>query len=82
MHTSSRRPFFIRQIISAKHHINKRKDGSKIMSVIFGVFTMVPVMVLRCGKYVLDESKVDSGVGMDKYGVNSYENNINVKYRR
>lgn len=52
------------------------------MSVIFWVFTMVPMVVLRRGKDVFDETKVDTCIGMDKHGMYRDKYNVNVKHRR
>jgi len=67
------------QIVSAEYHINKRKYGCKVFAIVFGVFAMVPVMVLGRSKNIFQEAKVDAGVGMNEHRMYSHENYIGIK---
>ena len=49
------------------------------MPIIFRIFTMMPMMVLRSSKYVFQESKINAGIRMYQNCVDGYKNNVYVK---
>ncbi len=53
MYTSTGRPFFARQIIGAENAVDKREDRGEVLTVIFWVLAMVPMMVLGRGNDIL-----------------------------
>lgn len=67
------------QVISAEYLIDEREDGGKILSVIPGILAVVPVVVLRRGKNIFQETEVDTCVGMNKHGMNGHENNVRIE---
>ncbi len=79
MHTGTGRPGVAGQVVSSKHHINYREDGSEVFAVVLRVFAVVPVVVLWGGKNILQRAKIDPGISMYQHGMYSNENNIRIE---
>lgn len=67
------------QVVGAEDLIDKGEYGGKVLSVVCGVFAMVPVMVLGGSNNILQEAKVDAGVGMDEHGMDGHEDDISIE---
>jgi hypothetical protein len=67
------------QVVSAEDLINKREYGGKVLSIVLGVFAMVPMMVLGGSNNVFQEAKIDAGVGMNEHGMDGHEYDIGIK---
>ncbi len=79
MQTGTCRPFFTRQIVSTEYLIYEWEYGREVLAIVARVFAMVPVVVLRGGYDVLEETEIDARIGMDEHGVYSHENDIGIE---
>lgn len=52
------------------------------MPVMLLLFAVVPMVILRCGDNIFQEPKVDARIGMNQYGMNGDEYNIDIKRQR
>ena len=73
-------PTVPRQVISAEDHIDKWEEDGVILTVIFFLYAVVPMMVLGRGDQIFQRAQVQARVRMDEHGMDGDHNNVYIEY--